>query len=81
MTYEGPSTADPQARDRVVSSGRGHDPSAPSLYMALPRDLAGGVTHGAEMAYLRLDGDDRAPKRRTIECSVVSRGSGELPAP
>ena len=35
----------------------------------------------AEMAYLRLDGDDRAPQRRTIECTVVARGSGELPAP
>ena len=35
----------------------------------------------AEMAYLRLDGDDRPPQRRTIECSVVARGSGELPAP
>jgi LacI family transcriptional regulator len=35
----------------------------------------------AEMAYLRLDGGDRAPRRRTIECTVVARGSGELPAP
>ena len=35
----------------------------------------------AEMAYRRLDGDDRAPQRRTIECTVVARGSGELPAP
>jgi LacI family transcriptional regulator len=35
----------------------------------------------AEMAYLRLDGDDRAHQRRTIACTVVARGSGELPAP
>jgi DNA-binding LacI/PurR family transcriptional regulator len=35
----------------------------------------------AEMAYLRLDGDDRAPQQRTIDCTVVARGSGELPAP
>jgi len=35
----------------------------------------------AEMAYLRLDGDDGRPQRRTIECAVVARGSGELPAP
>jgi hypothetical protein len=33
------------------------------------------------MAYLRLDGDDGAPQRRMIECSVIARGSGELPAP
>jgi LacI family transcriptional regulator len=36
---------------------------------------------GAEMAYLRLDGDDGAPQQRMIECSVIARGSGELPAP
>jgi LacI family transcriptional regulator len=36
---------------------------------------------GAEMAYVRLDGDDEPPQRRTIECAVVARGSGELPAP
>ena len=36
---------------------------------------------GAEMAYVRLDGDDGPPQRRTIECTVVARGSGELPAP
>jgi LacI family transcriptional regulator len=35
----------------------------------------------AEMAYLRLDGDDGRPQRRTIACAVVARGSGELPAP
>ena len=36
---------------------------------------------GAEMAYERLDGDDGLPQRRTIDCAVVARGSGELPAP
>ena len=35
----------------------------------------------AEMAYVRLDGDDGAPQLRTIDCEVVARGSGELPAP
>jgi LacI family transcriptional regulator len=34
---------------------------------------------GAEMAYARLDGDDELPRRRTIACEVVARGSGELP--
>lgn len=28
------------------------DPTAPATFAALPPDLAGGVTHGAEMAYL-----------------------------
>jgi para-nitrobenzyl esterase len=28
------------------------DPTAPSPYLALPPDLAGGTTHGAEMPYL-----------------------------
>ena len=28
------------------------DPTAPATFVALPRDLARGVTHGAEMAYL-----------------------------
>jgi LacI family transcriptional regulator len=36
---------------------------------------------GAEMAYERLDGEDGPPRRRTIDCAVVARGSGELPAP
>ena len=36
---------------------------------------------GAEMAYERLDGEDGPPQRRTIDCAVVARGSGELPAP
>jgi LacI family transcriptional regulator len=35
----------------------------------------------AEMAYARLDGGDELPQKRTIECAVVARGSGELPAP
>ena len=36
---------------------------------------------GVEMAYARLDGEDGPPRRRTIDCAVVARGSGELPAP
>ena len=36
---------------------------------------------GAEMAYERLDGEDAPPRRRTIDCAVVARGSGELRAP
>ena len=35
----------------------------------------------AAMAYERLDGDDGLPRRRTIDCAVVARGSGELRAP
>jgi LacI family transcriptional regulator, galactose operon repressor len=33
---------------------------------------------GAELAYARLDGDDRLPQRRTIACELVARGSGEV---
>ena len=36
---------------------------------------------GAEMAYERLDGEDAPPRRRTIDCAVVARGSGEQRAP
>ena len=36
---------------------------------------------GAEMAYARLDGDDGLPRRRTIACELLARGSGELPRP
>ena len=36
---------------------------------------------GVEMAYERLDGEDGRPRRRTIDCAVVARGSGEVPAP
>jgi DNA-binding LacI/PurR family transcriptional regulator len=36
---------------------------------------------GVEMAYERLDGEDGRPRQRTIDCAVVARGSGELPAP
>ncbi|MEA2255186.1 MAG: LacI family transcriptional regulator [Solirubrobacteraceae bacterium] len=35
----------------------------------------------AELAYARLDGDDRLPQRRTIPCELVVRGSGEVPPP
>ena len=35
---------------------------------------------GVEMAYQRLDGEDGPPRRRVIDCAVVARGSGELPA-
>ena len=31
----------------------------------------------AELAYARLDGEDRPPQRRTIPCELVIRGSGE----
>ena len=33
---------------------------------------------GAELAYARLDGDDALPRRHTIPCELVPRGSGEL---
>jgi LacI family transcriptional regulator len=35
----------------------------------------------AELAYARLDGEDGLPRRRTIACELVVRGSGEVPPP
>jgi LacI family transcriptional regulator, galactose operon repressor len=35
----------------------------------------------AELAYSRLDGEDELPRRRTIACELVARGSGEIPPP
>jgi LacI family transcriptional regulator len=35
---------------------------------------------GADLAYARLDGEDALPRRHTIACELVARGSGEVPA-
>jgi LacI family transcriptional regulator len=33
---------------------------------------------GADLAYARLDGEDALPRRHTIACELVARGSGEV---
>ncbi|MEN3282288.1 MAG: LacI family transcriptional regulator [Solirubrobacteraceae bacterium] len=35
---------------------------------------------GADLAYARLDGEDALPRRHTIACELVARGSGEVRA-
>jgi LacI family transcriptional regulator len=35
---------------------------------------------GADLAYARLDGEDALPRRHVIDCELVARGSGEVPA-
>jgi LacI family transcriptional regulator len=37
--------------------------------------------HAAALAFGRLDGDDRPPRRVVVPIELVARGSGEVPAP
>jgi LacI family transcriptional regulator len=34
----------------------------------------------AELAFARIDGDDRKPQRKVVPAELVMRGSGEIPA-
>ena len=70
------------ARDHIALVGFDDFELADVLGITVMRSDPGLMgLRAAELAFARLDGDDRPPRRVVVPTELVPRGSGELPPP